>query len=88
MDLEGGKKDLNERFPFLELDTLLNIKHILPNIFLRCPLYNLPHCFLRSIFKFFMWWSTFSIWRPSSWLGYANAKEQMDDVPAEKRRCT
>ena len=35
VDLEGGKKDLNERFPFLEFDTLMDIKHLVPNIFLR-----------------------------------------------------
>ena len=38
VDLEGGKKDLNERFPFLEFDTLLNVDHVFPNIFLRCYL--------------------------------------------------
>ena len=38
VDLEGGKKDLNERFPFLEFDTLMDIKHVVPNIFLRCQL--------------------------------------------------
>ena len=37
VDLEGGKKDLNERFPFLEFDTLMDIRHIMPNIFIRCP---------------------------------------------------
>ena len=40
----------------------------------------------RSVFKFFWWWSTFSIWRPSSWFGYNNLKETLDDVPAEERR--
>jgi len=35
---------------------------------------------------FFWWWSTFRFWQPSSWLGYANVKEQMDDVPTKQRR--
>ena len=26
------------------------------------------------------------MWQPSSWLGYANVKEQMDDVPTKQRR--
>ena len=38
MDLEGGKRDLNERFPFLEFDTLVDINHVMPNILLRCHL--------------------------------------------------
>ena len=42
VDLEGGRRDLNERFPFLELDTLLDLKLIIPNIFLRCQQYHLP----------------------------------------------
>ena len=46
---------------------------------------NYPITF-RVIWMFFWWWSTFSIWQPASWLGYANVKEQMDDVPKEKRR--
>ena len=34
----------------------------------------------------YWWWSTFNIWQPASWLGYANVKEQMDNVPTEKKR--
>jgi hypothetical protein len=30
LDLEGGKADLNDRFPFLELDTLTDFTSVFP----------------------------------------------------------
>ena len=33
-----------------------------------------------------MWWNSFKLFQPSSWLGYANKKEHLDDFPRHQRR--
>ena len=63
---------LNDRFPYLELDTLTDFS-IFPVV-------------KRLLVNVFVWWSSLSLSRPSSWLGYNNTKEVLDDAPREKRR--
>ena len=63
---------LNDRFPYMELDTLADFS-IFPVV-------------KRLLVNVFVWWSSLSLYQPSSWMGYNNTKEVIDDIPREKRR--
>ena len=77
LDLAGGKVDLNERFPFLELDTLTDFTWLFPGI--RGKIASL-------IFNCVVWWKGVRFCHPHSWLGYNSFAEQLRAVPGSERR--
>jgi len=73
MGLQGGKTNLNERFPFLELDTLMAG--------------YMSTTILKRLFNwFFGWLATFEPLRPSTWLGYRHTAAALEDLPRGRRR--
>ena len=75
LDLEGGKVMLDERFPFLEAETLWE-----PSVF------GWSGKIMGALFKVWDWGSAWSWRRPKSWLGYKNTVKKLDDVPSGGRR--
>ena len=84
---EGGKVPLNQRFPFLELDTCwtgymsttILKKSVSKIIYLHLVLF-------RCLFSVGGWFDTLRLSQPSSWLGYNNTKEALDDMPTNRPR--
>ena len=71
VDLEGGKKWLNDRFPFLEFETLLDFRHQMPGLWGRL---------VESLFSWVRWWNNLSVSKPRSWAGYKNVLEELEAV--------
>ena len=62
VDLEGGKRLLTSRFPFLEFDTLMNLGSG----------GGLKSYLGMSLISHMMWWESFKLFKPSSWFGKYN----------------
>ena len=75
VDLEGGKKMLDERFPYLEAETLWEPQ----SLGVKGKLFD-------AMFSLAGWMSSFNIKKPSSWLGYKNLVEKLDDVDENQTR--
>ena len=75
VDLVGGKKMLEERFPYLEAETLWEPK----SLGAKGKLFD-------AMFSIAGWMSSFSIRKPSSWFGYKNMVKNLEDVDEEKTR--
>ena len=72
VDIDGGKKMLEERFPYLEAETLWDPK-----------LFGLMKTIM---FGFMDWTSSFNIRKPSSWFGYKNTVSKLEDMDKNKPR--
>merc|ERR1711936_149922 len=70
VDTEGGKVLLSSRFPFLEFDTLMDMD---AGVGFKSSLGV-------SLMNFMMWWESFRLSKPSSWLGYRNCVEFLKDM--------
>jgi len=77
VDLEGGKVDLFQRFPFLEFDSLVDIPQALPGI---------KGQFVSMLFNTSLWWSSIKMFSPSSWFGYSSFTEQLGEKDRSERR--
>merc|ERR1711892_345448 len=77
VDLEGGKTELGERFPFIELDSMVDIPWMLPGLWGK---------FSSLMFNGAMWWSGFKWYDPYSWLGYNSFVEKVTAMEQTKRR--
>ena len=77
VDMEGGKVDLGERFPFLEFDTLAEFHWIFPGI--RGTLASFA-------FSSYMWWVGLKWFSPITWFGFNNFVEWIAAMPETKRR--
>ena len=77
VDLEGGKRDLGERFPFLEFDTLVDIPWLYPGLW--------GH-FMSFVFSCYVWWTGFHLWSPRTWWGYNSFADGIAAIPETERR--
>eukprot|EP00092_Neocalanus_flemingeri_P035044 GFUD01038132.1.p1 GENE.GFUD01038132.1~~GFUD01038132.1.p1 ORF type:complete len:350 (-),score=91.30 GFUD01038132.1:64-1113(-) len=77
VDIKGGKADLNDRFPFLELDSCTDIPWVFPGILGRIKSWG---------FSLLMWWSGLKWNNPRSWLGYNSFAEIIEAKPESERR--
>ena len=59
VDMERGKALLTSRFPFLEFDTLMNLESG----------EGFKSYLGMSLINYMMWWESFRLFKPSSWLG-------------------
>ena len=75
LDLEGGKVMLDERFPYLEAETLWD-----PAVF------GLKGRVLGGLFQVWDWASAWRWNKPRSWLGYRNTTERLAERSRNKRR--
>ena len=75
VDLEGGKKMLDERFPYLEAETLWELK----SLGIKGKLFD-------AMFSVAGWLSSFSFRKPSSWFGYKNMVKNLEDVDKNQTR--
>ena len=73
LDLEGGKVMLDERFPFLEAETLWK-----PSEF------GWSGRMIAGLFKVWEWGTSWRWNRPKSWFGYKSTVEMLED--STKRR--
>ena len=73
LDLEGGKVMLDERFPFLEAETLWK-----PSEF------GWSGRMIAGLFKVWEWGTSWRWNRPKSWFGYKSTVEMLED--SSKRR--
>jgi len=71
-DFDGGKVPLCTmgRFPFLELETLIDVQHS-------------AGLFAATMFGVANWWSQLSLWKPSSWLGRSQF-HQIEDADNQR----
>jgi len=69
VDLQGGKKMLDERFPYLEAETLWNPEKM-----------GIKGKLLGLTFSSMDWISSFNIKKPSSWMGYKNTVQRLDNT--------
>ena len=77
VDMEGGRVDLGQRFPFLEFDTLADIPWLFPGI--RGILASLA-------FSGYVWWAGLDWSRPGTWLGYRHFADGISAKPENERR--
>ena len=75
VDIEGGKKMLDERFPYLEAETLWEPR----SLGTRGKLFDM-------MFSVAGWVSSFSFRKPSSWFGYKNMVKNLEDVDENQTR--
>ena len=75
LDLEGGKVMLDERFPYLEAETLWN-----PAVL------GWKGRVMGGLFQAWEWASAWRWNKPRSWLGYNNTVERLAESPVNKRR--
>jgi len=75
VDIEGGKAPLGNRFPFLEVDTIVKSSDIGD---------GLRSYLIRTALHVMIWWDSFKLFKPSSWLGYSSCAEMLNHQ--EERR--
>ena len=77
VDLEGGKRQLGERFPFLEFDTLGDIPWMFPGLWGRI---------VSFVFSCYLWWRGLQWWNPRSWWGLKTFADVISAMPEDKPR--
>ena len=77
VDLVNGELDLQQRFPFLEFQTLVDFQHIMPG--LRGKIINI-------LFGLKNWWTMLQRTNPTSWLGYPNFTDYLESIEEDKPR--
>ena len=75
VDLEGGKKPLDVRFPFLEGETLWDFQHQLPGI---------KGKLVETLLNGYGWWLSLTWNKPKSWLGYKNTVDFLDNASGQR----